>query len=260
MYTTGTYVWEPAAVAGALAGLDLLDDAMRNAIELERIGHEILMPLDRSYEQIGDVRQYGAWAAVEFVQDKASQAPNCDAQHAFSEAALRAWSLRDQCPGEVGLSDAASAHHGTRALSMVVRAGRGRGGRGAGPVALASRLPSSLRKRAIGCWMRKSWLGSVACLNRQWEVLLPPLLTVGRAGSASTTTHGFAVVGGSDGVATPVGRTLPCIPMPAMCSPWTSLGGIELLTKPTSPPYGVPWDRPWTWAVGRGASSWRCRR
>lgn len=88
VYTTGTYVWEPAAVAGALAGLDLLDDAMRNALELEKIGREILTPLVAKYEQVGDVRQYGAWAAVEFVQDKVSQAPNREAQHAFSQAAL----------------------------------------------------------------------------------------------------------------------------------------------------------------------------
>ena len=88
VYTTGTYVWEPAAVAAALAGLDLLDDAMSNALELERIGREILTPLVEKYEQIGDVRQYGAWAAVEFVESKASQAPNREAQHAFSQAAL----------------------------------------------------------------------------------------------------------------------------------------------------------------------------
>jgi 4-aminobutyrate aminotransferase-like enzyme len=88
VYTTGTYVWEPAAVAAALAGLDLLDDAMSNALELEKIGREILTPLVEKYEQIGDVRQYGAWAAVEFVESKASQTPNRKAQDAFSQAAL----------------------------------------------------------------------------------------------------------------------------------------------------------------------------
>jgi 4-aminobutyrate aminotransferase-like enzyme len=61
---------------------------MRNALELEKIGREILTPLVEKYEQVGDVRQYGAWAAVEFVKDKASQSPSREAQHEFSQAAL----------------------------------------------------------------------------------------------------------------------------------------------------------------------------
>jgi 4-aminobutyrate aminotransferase-like enzyme len=89
VYTTGTYVWEPAAVAGALAGLDLLEPAMINVKELDRIGHEVLTPLIERHEQIGDVRQYGAWAAVEFVKDKTSQEPNCAAQSSFHDAVLR---------------------------------------------------------------------------------------------------------------------------------------------------------------------------
>ena len=97
VYTTGTYVWEPAAVAGALAGLDLLEPAMRNVKELDRIGHEILMPLVDRHEQIGDVRQHGAWAAIEFVEDKATQRPNAPAQRAFFDAVLRR--------GVLGISD-----------------------------------------------------------------------------------------------------------------------------------------------------------
>lgn len=97
VYTTGTYVWEPAAVAGALAGLDLLEPAMRNVKELDRIGHEILMPLVDRHEQVGDVRQHGAWAAIEFVEDKATQRPNAPAQRAFFDAVLRR--------GVLGISD-----------------------------------------------------------------------------------------------------------------------------------------------------------
>jgi 4-aminobutyrate aminotransferase-like enzyme len=89
VHTTGTYVWEPAAVAGALAGLDLLEPAMRNALELERIGREVLSPLVERHQQVGDVRQYGAWAAIEFVEDKQTQAPNMKAQSDFHDAALR---------------------------------------------------------------------------------------------------------------------------------------------------------------------------
>jgi 4-aminobutyrate aminotransferase/4-aminobutyrate aminotransferase/(S)-3-amino-2-methylpropionate transaminase len=97
VYTTGTYVWEPAAVAGTLAGLDLLEPAMRNVAELERIGREIMTPLISKYEQVGDVRQYGAWAALEFVQDKVSQRPNSALQSRFADALLRR--------GVLGISD-----------------------------------------------------------------------------------------------------------------------------------------------------------
>jgi 4-aminobutyrate aminotransferase-like enzyme len=97
VYTTGTYVWEPAAVAGTLAGLDLLEPAMRTVAELERIGREIMTPLISKYEQVGDVRQYGAWAALEFVQDKVSQRPNSALQSRFADALLRR--------GVLGISD-----------------------------------------------------------------------------------------------------------------------------------------------------------
>lgn len=89
VHTTGTYVWEPAAVAGALAGLDLLPAAMANAQQLEAIAREVLTPLVGAYEGVGDVRAYGAWAAIEFVQDKESKAPDSAAQAAFHGAALR---------------------------------------------------------------------------------------------------------------------------------------------------------------------------
>lgn len=100
VYTTGTYVWEPAAVAGALAGLDLLDDARANALELERIGREILGPLPGRHEAIGDYRQYGAWGALEFVQDKHTKRPNVEAQEAFHAAALRRGILAISTPGK----------------------------------------------------------------------------------------------------------------------------------------------------------------
>ncbi|MYS50416.1 aminotransferase class III-fold pyridoxal phosphate-dependent enzyme [Streptomyces sp. SID6013] len=89
VHTTGTYVWEPAAVAGALAGLDLLDGAMENARQLERIGRELLGPLVDRHERIGDYRQYGAWGALEFVRDKESKQPDPESQAAFHQAALR---------------------------------------------------------------------------------------------------------------------------------------------------------------------------
>lgn len=89
VHTTGTYVWEPAAVAGALAGLDLLEDARANAMVLQEIGRTTLGALVRQHERVGDYRQYGAWGALEFVHDKHSKRPDNATQAAFHQAALR---------------------------------------------------------------------------------------------------------------------------------------------------------------------------
>ena len=86
----GTYAWEPAACAGALAGLDLLlGGALDNVKELDRIAREELGPLVQTCEQVGDVRPLGAWVALEFVTDKASGDPDPDFQWAVHQAALR---------------------------------------------------------------------------------------------------------------------------------------------------------------------------
>ncbi len=100
VYTTGTYVWEPAAVAASLAGLDLLEPALENVKELERIGREVMTPLVEKYEQVGDVRQYGAWGAIEFVEDKVSQRPNSAVQSRFAHNILRRGVLGISDPGK----------------------------------------------------------------------------------------------------------------------------------------------------------------
>ncbi len=41
------------------------------------------------FEQVGDVRALGAWAALEFVTDKATIAPNAPFQAAVHQAAMR---------------------------------------------------------------------------------------------------------------------------------------------------------------------------
>ncbi len=70
----GTYAWEPAACAAALAGLDLLasGEVLANVKELGAVAREELLPLVDRFEQVGDVRPLGAWVALEFVTDKAS--------------------------------------------------------------------------------------------------------------------------------------------------------------------------------------------
>jgi 4-aminobutyrate aminotransferase-like enzyme len=87
----GTYAWEPAACAGALAGLDLLQngDVLENVAALDAVAREELLPLMTKYEQVGDVRPLGAWAALEFVTDKASIRPASAFQAAVHQGALR---------------------------------------------------------------------------------------------------------------------------------------------------------------------------
>jgi 4-aminobutyrate aminotransferase-like enzyme len=87
----GTYAWEPAACAGALAGLDLLADGqvLDNVHELEAIaGHE-LVPLVDEVPQVGDVRAVGAWACVELVAEPGTVTPAPTLQAALHQAALR---------------------------------------------------------------------------------------------------------------------------------------------------------------------------
>lgn len=87
----GTYAWEPAACAGALAGLDLLADGqvLANTKTMESIAHEELSPLIAELDQVGDMRAVGAWACVEFVTGAGSIEPNPTFQHAVHLAALR---------------------------------------------------------------------------------------------------------------------------------------------------------------------------
>lgn len=87
----GTYAWEPAACAGALAGLDVLADGhvLSNVMELESIAHEELSPLADEFGQVGDVRALGAWACLEFVTGPGTTEPAPQFQHAVHLAALR---------------------------------------------------------------------------------------------------------------------------------------------------------------------------
>jgi 4-aminobutyrate aminotransferase/4-aminobutyrate aminotransferase/(S)-3-amino-2-methylpropionate transaminase len=87
----GTYAWEPAACAGALAGLDLLADgtALANARALERIAREELYPLVDELPLVGDVRAIGAWACIELVAEAGTVTPAPALQAAMHQAALR---------------------------------------------------------------------------------------------------------------------------------------------------------------------------
>lgn len=87
----GTYAWEPAACAAALAGLDLLatGGVLDNVKALDAVAKEELVPLIDRFEQVGDVRPLGAWATVEFVTDKQSIRPASAFQASVHQAAMR---------------------------------------------------------------------------------------------------------------------------------------------------------------------------
>jgi 4-aminobutyrate aminotransferase/4-aminobutyrate aminotransferase/(S)-3-amino-2-methylpropionate transaminase len=91
LHLGSTYGFAPAACAGALAGIELIEagGVLENALELERIFKEVLNPLKDEVEQLGDVRAVGAMAALEFVMDKASNRPAPAVQYAVHHAVLR---------------------------------------------------------------------------------------------------------------------------------------------------------------------------
>ena len=90
LHLGSTYGFTPAACAGALAGIGIIEagGVLENARLLERVFLEELMPLRDEIEQVGDVRAGGALAAVEFVQDKRNITPAPAFQLAVHLAAL----------------------------------------------------------------------------------------------------------------------------------------------------------------------------
>jgi 4-aminobutyrate aminotransferase-like enzyme len=77
LYLGGTFAWHPAACAGALKSIEVMerDRVLNNVADLERHALERLGPLVSRYEIVGDVRIKGLYIALEFVEDKASKEP-----------------------------------------------------------------------------------------------------------------------------------------------------------------------------------------
>ncbi len=89
VYTTGTYAWEPGAVAGAIAGLDLLPAAMENALAMQDIARSVVGALPGDLKGVGEVRSYGSWFAIDFVTDQVTRTKDAESQRAFHQAAMR---------------------------------------------------------------------------------------------------------------------------------------------------------------------------
>ncbi len=91
IYLGGTFAWQPAACAGALAGIEALqrERVLDNVAELERIAQEVMLPWVERYEVVGDVRIKGVYIAVEFVYDKETKAPGRDIAAAVHDRAVR---------------------------------------------------------------------------------------------------------------------------------------------------------------------------
>ncbi|WP_326536779.1 aminotransferase class III-fold pyridoxal phosphate-dependent enzyme [Pseudorhodoferax sp.] len=91
LHLGSTYGFAPAACAGALAGIGLIEagGVLENVRALERIFLEVLSPLKGEVEQLGDVRAVGAMAAVEFVRSTSCITPAPAFQFAVHQECLR---------------------------------------------------------------------------------------------------------------------------------------------------------------------------
>jgi 4-aminobutyrate aminotransferase-like enzyme len=77
LYLGGTFAWHPAACAGALKGIEVMerDRILDQVVELEHLARERLDPLANRYQIVGDVRIKGLYIALEFVADKFTKEP-----------------------------------------------------------------------------------------------------------------------------------------------------------------------------------------
>ncbi len=77
LYLGGTFAWQPAACAGALAGIEAMEreNVLENVARLEQIAVERLTALQDKYEAVGDVRIKGLYIALEFVEDRETKKP-----------------------------------------------------------------------------------------------------------------------------------------------------------------------------------------
>ena len=77
LYIGGTFAWHPAACAGALKSIEVMerDRVLDHASDLERFALERLGSLVSRYQIVGDVRIKGLYIALEFVKDKISKEP-----------------------------------------------------------------------------------------------------------------------------------------------------------------------------------------
>jgi 4-aminobutyrate aminotransferase-like enzyme len=91
LHLGSTYGFAPAACAGALAGIELIEagGVLENVRRLEAIFLEEMRPLIERFEQVGDVRAAGAMAAIEFVCSQHGHEPAPAFQFAVHQAALR---------------------------------------------------------------------------------------------------------------------------------------------------------------------------
>jgi 4-aminobutyrate aminotransferase-like enzyme len=91
LHIGSTYAWTPAAAAGALAGIEVLErgEVFRNVAQIERIAFEELSPLVDRIEQVGDVRAAGALVGVEFVRDQQTIRPAPNFHRRVHQAAVR---------------------------------------------------------------------------------------------------------------------------------------------------------------------------
>jgi 4-aminobutyrate aminotransferase-like enzyme len=77
LYLGGTFAWHPAACAGALKCIEIIerDKVLEHVTRLEAFATDRLNPLIARYQIVGDVRIKGLYIALEFVKEKDTKIP-----------------------------------------------------------------------------------------------------------------------------------------------------------------------------------------
>jgi 4-aminobutyrate aminotransferase-like enzyme len=95
--TGSTWSWLPWACAASLATIEAFErePVLENVRELERVGREKLGALAGRFEQIGEVRAFGGFQAIEFVRDRDTKERDPELQHLAARRATELGILTD---------------------------------------------------------------------------------------------------------------------------------------------------------------------
>ena len=91
LYLGGTFAWHPAACAGALKGIEVIerDRVLDHVTDLERFAVDRLGQWVSKYAIVGDVRIKGMYIGLELVKDQVSKEPAAELTREVHSACIR---------------------------------------------------------------------------------------------------------------------------------------------------------------------------